>query len=320
MSWMLWVLAGVGGVLAAAGAIQLALDTLTGHLYPPPGDLVDLGGWRLHLHHRGEGVPVVLHAGFGGSSFDWGVAMEAPPEGTELWAWDRPGMAWSDRAPGPVADPIALIEALHSALEVAGVGAPAIHVGHSLGGAHALAFARRYPDQVAGLVLVDSAHPELLKRLPPEDAAKQFAQAGLLRWARYLAPFGLGRLLRLPVCNMGKTPGRVGQAARALGYQTKGYFALYDEVRMLLAADPRALLAPLGDMPLVVLSTLHEGPNSELLAELQTELAALARGSRLTVIEGSGHFIQLDRPEVVAEAVVEVIERSSLMSVGSGIL
>ena len=259
MTWEIAVPALVLGALGAAAGLQAGLDARTRRSYPPPGRMIDVGGWRLHLWSKGEGVPVVLHAGFGGSCLDWTPLLDAPPDGVQLWAWDRPGMAWSDLGPRDADDPLTLMAHLHKALRTAGVDEPAVHVGHSLGGVHALAFARQHPEAVAGVVLVDSAHPELLERLPREDARKQFAQAQMLRWARYLTLFGAGRLLRFPVANMGKQAGALGRMARQLGYQTKSYFGVYSEVRGLLSADPRSVMGSLNSRPLRVLSTVRDG-------------------------------------------------------------
>jgi predicted alpha/beta-fold hydrolase len=132
--------------------------------YPAPGQLIDLGGYRLHVQCAGPeqapGVPtVVLDSGLAGSVVDWRRVFPEVTRFARVCAYDRGGYGWSEASPRPHT-PEGITADLHALLEKSGKRSPYILVGHSLGGLNMWAYASRYPDEVAGLVLVDSAHPQ----------------------------------------------------------------------------------------------------------------------------------------------------------------
>lgn len=124
--------------------------------FPPLGRLVDIGGYRLHLHCTGEGDPtVVLIAGGGDFSFDWSLVQPNVSHFARVCSYDRAGLAWSD--PGPLPRTVRQdAYELHSLLSAARVPAPYLLVGHSMGGLIARLYADRYANEVAGIVLVDA--------------------------------------------------------------------------------------------------------------------------------------------------------------------
>src|SRR5262245_50984185 len=128
--------------------------------HPPPGKLVDVGGWRLHLDCAGTGSPAVVFAsGSGDFSFDWALVQPEVARSARACAYDRAGDAWSD--PGPI--PCTLRQEayeLHTLLERAGIAPPYVLVGHSYGGLLVRVYAERYPAEVAGMVLVDATHED----------------------------------------------------------------------------------------------------------------------------------------------------------------
>src|SRR4051794_9991798 len=128
--------------------------------HPPPGKLVDVGGWRLHLDYAGSGGPaVVFSSGSGDFSFDWALVQPEVARFARACAYDRAGDAWSD--PGPI--PRTMRQdayELHTLLERAGIAPPYVLVGHSYGGLLVRVYAERYPDEVAGMVLVDPTHED----------------------------------------------------------------------------------------------------------------------------------------------------------------
>ena len=123
---------------------------------PPIGRLIDVGGYRLHLHCSGRGTPtIVLIAGAGDYSFDWSLIQPELSKQTTVCSYDRPGFAWSDVGPNPRTMGQEALE-LHLLLQRGGVRTPVLLVGHSIGGLIARVYAREYPKEVAGIALVDA--------------------------------------------------------------------------------------------------------------------------------------------------------------------
>ena len=126
----------------------------------PPGKLVDLGGYRIHLNCTGQGSPtVVLSPGGGGFSFDWFLVQQKVSAFDRVCSCDRAGSAWSDPGPQPLTMRQEAFE-VHSALAKSGERGPYLLVGQSLGGLMMRVFADRYANDTAGLVLVDATSPD----------------------------------------------------------------------------------------------------------------------------------------------------------------
>ncbi len=128
--------------------------------YVPRGERVDIGGRFLYLDCRGAGAPtVVLDAGMGGGAGSWGTVLDGLAATTRTCSYDRPGLGSSDgRGQHTLADTVA---DLRAALRAAGESAPFVLVGHSHGGDYGRVFAARYPDEVAGIVMLDTFDPDL---------------------------------------------------------------------------------------------------------------------------------------------------------------
>jgi pimeloyl-ACP methyl ester carboxylesterase len=264
--------------------------------------LVDIGGGRrMYLECRGEGAPtVILEAGAGNDADTWGAVALGPDAEqtavlpgvaafTRVCAYDRPGTrldpdrrSRSDPAPMPrgAAD---MVADLHALLGAAAVPGPYVLAAHSFGGLVARLYAATYPDEVAGLVLVDAAHEDYYDRLRALLTPAQ--------WAAFTAPppdlAGDPVVERLDI---DASTGAMRQAAAA---------------------------SPLRPLPLVVLT--HGRPFDwppgvpaaaveALWLPLQEDLAALAPGGRLVVAEESGHFIPGDQPDLVIAAIRQVVE------------
>jgi pimeloyl-ACP methyl ester carboxylesterase len=156
---------------ALANSVALQREDVTDAM---PGALYDVGGHRLHLDCRGTGSPtVVLENGLSLVSPMWGRITDATAGTTRVCAYDRAGQGWSDDAPAPQ-DSAAVTRDLHALLDAAGESGPFVLAGHSIGGVYALTYAARYPDQVAGLVLLDSASPHQFTVLPEYAAQYEF--------------------------------------------------------------------------------------------------------------------------------------------------
>ena len=158
--WLVYPLLVVLALSSIGGGYETVRESIDATAYPPPGQLIDVGGHRLHLNCTGTGSPtVVLEPGLGevSSAMVW-IASTVAPE-TRVCVYDRAGRGWSDPADGPQ-DAVQTARDLHTLLDHAHIPGPYVLAGHSFGGLYVLTFAATYPDQVAGLVLLDSTAPK----------------------------------------------------------------------------------------------------------------------------------------------------------------
>src|SRR5215204_1196978 len=144
--------------LAVLGAIYQAIATeLAERAYPPPGEMVDVGGYSLHINCVGQGSPtVILDSGSGLFSAQWVRVQREVSDTTRVCAYDRAGMGWSEMGPDP-RDAKQITSELHTLLSKAGIEGPYVLVGHSYGGMYMQTYAARYPDEVSGVALVDTS-------------------------------------------------------------------------------------------------------------------------------------------------------------------
>jgi len=165
-AWVVYPLLGVYALCAVGGAYQTVGELLDRRTYRAPGQLVDVGGRRLHLDCVGSGTPtVILESGLGEAAAYWGWIAMALAHDTKVCAYDRAGRGWSD--PAAVAqDGIAVATDLHVLLDRGQVPGPFVLVGHSSGAQYVRIFAGRYPEQVAGMVLLDGQPAEVFESLP----------------------------------------------------------------------------------------------------------------------------------------------------------
>ena len=303
-------LAAVGGLallgLAAGFALYAqATKVLLAANHPPPGRLVDVGGYRLHLDCRGEGpVRVLLEAGNADFSVHWSEVQPALARITRVCAYDRAGLGWSEPGPHPRTTDTANDE-LEALLSAGNIPPPYLLVGHSFGGVLARHFAARHAGEVIGLVLVDAAHPAQLTRLPALETAIG-ATAAQFEALAPLTTFGLLALMpgNIPDPGLGPTALENYRATVATG----SYFAAAADETAMLADNLRGDdLVPLGDLPLAVISRGESaaGNGAEEIAwrALQHSLLSLSTQSRQVIAAQSGHYVHLDEPELVTEVV-----------------
>jgi len=319
--WMLWtgrILLGLLALvvlLAASGAtyeaIMRAGDT---RRYPPPGQLVDVGGHRLHLNCVGQGSPtVVLDAGLGSFSLDWGAVQSQLVTVTRVCAYDRAGLGWSEPGPSP-RNPQQFASELHMLLTNAGVKGPYVLVGHSISGKTARVFASQHPNDVAGMVLVDARHESVDEHLTPQQiAAEDTQQRHFQDMIKWMARFGLVRLLWGPAWP------RMLPGTENLSPDTRTTIGVLQarpqQIQTALAEgqgrlDSNTLLqsaAPLGDAPLVVLASSQSIDHLPFWKEAQQIMAGLSSNSRL-VVASSGHSIHFEQPALVVETIHQVVD------------
>src|SRR3712207_6165744 len=201
------VLRGIGRTLAALVGLLVVLGLIGANYeaiaargdarrYPPPRQLVEVGGFRLHIQCIGTGSPtVVLDAGLSGSSLDWNLVQPELGRTTRVCAYDRAGMGWSDPGPQP-RTPRQIAGELHTLLTNAGIAGPYVLVGHSLAGKNVRLFTIAHPEQVAGMVLVDARSEYVdANTSPAEVQAFQQALAAQASQYRVARSLGLVRLI-----------------------------------------------------------------------------------------------------------------------------
>lgn len=287
-----------------------------------PGRRLDVAGDVVHCLDAGQGVPtvVILH-GMGDGVASWLPVHEALARRTRVVAWDRPGTGWSgaERVTGPTVD--TLIDEVHQRLAALGVHGRCVLVGHSMGGLLARLYRQRFPDEVVGLVLVDSTHEDLA--VDPGFRLGFGAFRGMLAALRSSSLFGVPRLLvdGLGIAPNYPKPAVYRRQVSALQFQQwkasvhrsfswrgpRGEAAALIEVLAAAraAAPPDSDARSLGALPVAVLANPGFGPG---WLALQRELAARSSRSSFRVSEPPGHSIQMLRPDLVQAAVEEVLE------------
>ena len=265
-----WVITPVIAVqaLTSIGATYENIALTGDATYAAPGKLYHVGDHQLHLDCGGEGSPtVVLSNSLGGVSAGWARITHPVAEHTRVCAYDRAGQGWSDEAASP-RDGVQSAEELHSLLAVAGEEGPYVLVGHSTGGTYAMTYAARYPEQVAGLVLLDSSSPEQFTAMPAFEG-----QYAVMRRAYALLPtlsrLGLSRLVpatsHLPAADAAKV--------EAITSTSQGYRNQRDEVSVLPDLFTQAqALSTLGDTALAVLTASENSIGTEGWADAQDQL------------------------------------------------
>ena len=270
--------------LSLAFAIPTAAQTPP---YPPPGKLIDVGGYRVHLYCTGTGKPSVIITG-AGFSFDWGRVQPEVAKFATVCTYDPSGMAWSDAGNGSTC--ANRVDEIHRMLTSAGMRGPHILVGLSIGAVFARLYASQYPKEVTGMVLVDHAF------LPAR--AKVQSSAILSQTPIHLSIEDDPNFKKLPARN--QELHRWADALRRDRPEVRDVDAC---VASADAAEKQPY--PLGSMPLVVVSTGNSSPG---YAMLQSRLLALSRRSRQLISTESYHPVHIDEPGLIVRAIRRVVE------------
>lgn len=308
------VAAGLALLCAISGlAYQSIASARDRRAYPMPGQLVDIGGYKLHIFCEGSGSPtVVLDSGLGDGSTSWKKVQPQIALFTRVCSYDRAGIGYSEASPQPRTSKV-MADELHKLLRSAGIDPPYVLVGHSMAGFDVRLFANLYSIEIAGMVLVDASHPDQKKRFPLalNDLDKSWLREQ--EFLTFITPFGISRL-------MGFCAPDPEMRAAECNYQSEreslAELKNFDE-----SAAQTAKTGTLGSLPLAVLSSDPNRPEPDLPEDLveptqtawhqmQEELSHLSSRGIHTVAERSGHYIQLDRPDVVIAAIKQVVDQA----------
>jgi pimeloyl-ACP methyl ester carboxylesterase len=303
LNWLGWIAVFMVGLLLFGYLYEPWAEARDTKANPPPGQLVDVGGYRLHINCTGSGSPtVVIESGWGDSSAAWGWVQPEVARTTRVCTYDRAGMGWSESSPQPrTAREFA--KELHTLLEKANEPGPYVLVGHSLGGYTVLVYAHDYPDEVSGLVLVDA------QKLPASDA-NSFNPApkpGVNPLPSWIARIGLVRLLSGPLGSVKDLPEQEKQAYKAYSVAPRSVQTFIDEGMGMSEGGAQAkAVTTLGALPLIVLSAGLDETADHTTS--QSGFLLLSSNSQQLFAEESGHEIHIEQPEAAVAAIVKMVE------------
>jgi pimeloyl-ACP methyl ester carboxylesterase len=313
----IWIKRGFFGLVIAiatllgAGLVYQLIATAQDHRrFPPPGQLVDVVGFKMHIHCTGAVTPaVILESLSGGFSSYWGWIQPAVAATTQVCSYDRAGRVWSEADPQPQSL-ARTSDNLRRLLRGAGVPGPYVLVGHSIGGVYVRRFAADNPNDVAGVVLVDSAHPEQLERYPQLRRENR----NYLRFNRVLAVLarlGIGHLYFAAggTFDFGELPEQE-RAELAAAWSSPAYFA---SQRTEIMATPNMFtearkLGRLGELPLIVVT---RGKNlDDHWMTLQDDLVTLSNNVDRVQVPSATHASLAFSPtdaKFVSDAILQLV-------------
>jgi pimeloyl-ACP methyl ester carboxylesterase len=304
---MIWL----GGILAVLLILILAgwiyeplAESADAKAYPPPGQMVDVGGYRLQINCTGKGSPtVVIEAGWGDSSASWGWVQPEVARTTRICTYDRAGMGWSEPSPQPrTAREFA--KELHTLLAKANEPGPYVLVGHSLGGYTVRVYAHDYPAEVVGVVFVDPQNLSISDVATPQPAPKP----GESSLPSLMARIGVMRVLAEPLGSIEDLPPGDKQAYTANAVTPRGVQTFLNEgMGMSEGAAQARAVTTLGALPLIVLSRGKDMDADS--AASQARYLKLSTDSQHLIADHSGHPIMIEQPEAAVAAIVKMVEQ-----------
>jgi pimeloyl-ACP methyl ester carboxylesterase len=301
--WLLYPVF-VAMLLASAGGSYLKLAHV-GDSLPAPGEMYEVDGHDVHLDCRGAGSPtVIVQAGLGGLSAAWARVMPGVEVTTRICAFDRAGQGWSEESSQPK-DGLRAASDLHAVLAAAGERGPYVMAGHSTGGTYALTYAATYPEDVAGMVLVDSSSPDQFTVLPSFPGEFRIARR-VVALLPSVSRLGLGELV--PASFFPDLPEPAAAQVQAISTSQQGLRNQRDEQAAIgdLFRQAQAL-SSLGDRPLVVLTATVGDAEGWGIA--QDRLAALSTNSshRLVGTDHGGMLADVNGSAASVEAIADVV-------------
>jgi pimeloyl-ACP methyl ester carboxylesterase len=315
------VLSFVALVALAAGAGTTYNAVATHHFrarHAAPGTLYVVDGYKMHLNCSGEGSPtIVIDNGLGQDSLFWAKVQPELSKTTRVCSYDRAGVGWSDPKPGP-RDADRIVQDLHRLLTEAGISGPTVLMGHSSGGLYIRAYAARYPHNLSGLVFVDGSTPLQQDRFPNElreEAQRYFMK---IKWLEIL---GIVRAMGYCRHHEGLDD-FTGKMIAENQCRASQLTAVIQENRSFRqSGDETVGTGPFGDIPILIFSqdpqpsapskssTQADVEFSKIWNEMQEELKHLSTHSRRIIAKGSGHNIQVDRPDLLNSKVTDFIQQ-----------
>ncbi len=330
---MLWALAILLALVAAGFLYEKLGEHQDLRRFPPPGRIVDIGGLSLHMYELGDrGPSIVFESGIAATSISWRLVQPRVSEFARTISYDRAGLGYSDAIPGP-RTLAGMSEQLHTLLSHSGLPAPYILVGHSFGGMLIRQFAALYPREVAGLVLVDALWPGEWHPITPPNRkmlgrgmtlsrrGAMLARAGVVRFCLTLVQNGsrfVPQLVARATSGSGasvvdRLAGEIAKLPRDLWplvashwSNPKSFEAMAQHFECLPAsAREMSEAAGLEAIPVIVI-TAANSPGARFALETR-----LSDNRRDILAARSGHWVMLDEPELVVEAVRSITNQKT---------
>jgi pimeloyl-ACP methyl ester carboxylesterase len=318
LSLVILVVVSVGG--------SATFNALAIHHYrvmnPSPGNLYVVHGHRMHIYCTGQGSPsLVLDAGLGNDSLIWGKVQLELSKTTRVCSYDRAGFGWSDPQSGP-RDADRIADELHSLLTQAGVTGPTVLMGHSIAGIYIRAYATRYPQDLAGLIFVDGSTPLQEERAEFKAIASKAPSPALgLLLMKSVFTLGIPRIMG--VCSH-PMPGFEVHAGKMLAEDRCRLSASairleYESIRQ--SGDETIHSGPFGNLPILIFSHDPDTPLpgripqklkndfASVWNQMQEDLKNLSARSQRIIAKGSGHYVQIDRADILNKEVTIFIQQ-----------
>jgi pimeloyl-ACP methyl ester carboxylesterase len=328
----MFVLYLLAGIIAAGAGYQFLGDYLDARRYPPPGRLIDIPTGRLHFYQAGSAGPVVvMESGLAATSLSWALVQPKLAEFTRVCSYDRAGLGWSP-APNRAKTLRDTVADLHAVLAQTNLPTPYILIGHSFGGLLVRVYAHFYPEQVSGMVLIDPVSIAYWADCSPGERKRLATGARLSRRGAWLARLGVVRAAlalllsggrRLPQLvaratapkaaglmsrlagEVQKLPPEKWPIVRAHWSRPKAFAAMATVLDALPLSATEAAKMPIPvEIPIVILSA--GSATREELAE-RDAWAAHSLDGRHIKTDGTGHWLQLERPDLIVAAVRSLI-------------
>ena len=300
-------------LLASAGAIYQFICEKNRYLVP--GKMIDMGGYHFHIQIAGEehthGPTVVLEMGGGGSSLHWSLVQPEIAKFARVISYDRGGYGWSDKSP-KVRTSENIAQELHELLQRAGVTGPYVLVGHSFGGMAVRLYAKKYPKDIIGIVLVDSVHEDQPGIFPPSGnwilSSLQYPYSHLfIKVANFLGLLRIFKVLERPNKFSKETYNQIISNF----YTSKFIETVLEEYEYFRQSQQQVKESgDLGNIPLVILSAGKRRVPLEFWEawhSFQKDLTTKSTNSQQIIVPNSGHKMNQEAPEIITQIVREMI-------------
>ncbi len=312
-TWLIQPVCAVLALAAIGGAAETVIESMDQRPQAPAGQTYDVAGRQMYLHCTGTGSPTVLLSnGFGERSPSWSWIVPAVARNTRVCVYDRAGQGFSEAASTPQ-DGVKLATDLHAVLASAGVAGPYVLAGHSVGGTYDMIFAARYPSEVAGMVLLDSATPEQFTALPnyPGFYSMFRRASGVLPT---MARLGLGRVAA--TTQFAGLPAHARAQEQAFASTARDFRGQRDEWSELPVSFRQAkALTTLGAKPLIVI-TAGKGQERGWSAA-QDKLATLSTNTVHRTVQGADHAALLADQKFAADSSVAIEDAVAAVRTGA---